>query len=288
MSNIRSTDIIWNTHQVLFGGYPSQHIFLDGTIPVESEFTTLPFTTNYHKFNYASLVNGREGVLNGYPVFNRLNQPSYSVDKYPESINLPLRHLFPIPKSTLVKHNAILNGYPCIVLHNPYFINDGDILKYSDQHYITPKGARQMILNILTERRNSKYVLYSTQPRNAMCVGENTRIKLKWEDPVEDEWWEGTIALMRTDRFPLSDTESGTTTIGGTNRNVETGNKYKDDFLTVSNLTNGQKYYIVIATYNKERDMRLNEENKFIVVPQLTYTKVYDKYGNLIAFEPLT
>lgn len=288
MSNIKSTDTIWNTHQDYFGGYPSQSIFSDGTISIEQKMTTLPFPTNFHKFNIVSLVNGKDGLLNGYPTFNILNQPFYSVDKYPESINLPLRHLFPIPKSTLVKHNAILNGYPCAVAHNPYFINDADILKYSDQHYITPKGARQMILNILMERRNSIYALYSTQPRNAMCIAENTRIKLKWEDPVEDEWWEGTIALMRTDRFPLSDTESGTTTIGGTNRNVETGNKYKDDFLTVSNLTNGQKYYIVIATYNKERDMRLNEENKFIVVPQLTYTKVYDKYGNLIAFEPLT
>lgn len=288
MSNIKSADIIWNTHHDFFGGYPSQNIFLDETIPVESEFTTLPFPTNYHKFNYASLVNGEEGVLNGYPVFNLLNIPSYSVNKYQESINLPLRHLFPVPKSTWVKHNSILNGYPCIVAHNPYFINDGDILKYSDQYYITPKGARQMILNILMERRNSKYVLYSKQPRNVTCVGENNRIKLKWEDPVEDEWWEGTIALMRTDRFPLSDVEVGTTTIAGTNRSANTGNKYKDDFVTVSNLTNGQKYYIVIATYNKERDMRLNEDNKFIVVPQLTYTKVYDKYGNLIGFEPLT
>lgn len=287
MSNTKSTSVIWNTHQDYFGGYPSQSIFLDGTVQVETKFTTLPFPSDFNKFNHASLVNGKDGVLNGYPVFNRLNQPFYSVDKYPESVNLPLRHLFPVPKSTWVKHNSILNGYPCIVAHNPYFINDGDILKHSDQHYITPKGAKQLILNYLIEHSDNKHVLYSTQPRNATCVAENTRIKLKWEDPVEDEWWEGTVALMRTDRFPLSETEVDTTIITRTSKVSNNGNQYKDDFITVSNLVNGQKYYVVIATYNKERDMRLNEENKFIVIPQLTYVKVYDKYGNLVEIKPL-
>lgn len=288
MSNIKSADTVWNTHQDYFGGYPSQSIFLDGTVQVETKLTTLPFPNDFHKYNHVSLVNGKDGVLNGYPVFDRLNQPFYSVDKYPESINHPIRHLFPIPKTTFVTHNAILSGYPCTITHNPYFVNNGDILKYSDQHYITPKGARQLILNYLMERRNIEYVQYSTQPRNSTCIAENNRIKLKWEDPIEDEWWEGTVALMRTDRFPLSETEMNTTIIARTTKKQGNGNTYKDDFLTVSNLTNGQKYYIVIATYNKEHDMRLNEDNKFIVVPQLMYAKVYDKYGNLVGFEPLT
>ena len=50
MSSIKSTDTIWNTHQDYFGGYPSQSIFLDGTISIEQKMTTLPFPTNFGKW----------------------------------------------------------------------------------------------------------------------------------------------------------------------------------------------------------------------------------------------
>lgn len=139
----------------------------------------------------------------------------------------------------------------------------------------------------LTQTTQKNFFLHSPQVTNIQVLEENTRLKFKWEDPVESEYWSKTYVLTRTDRFPEKVSEIGTSIKGATSKAGGTTNAYKDSWFIASGLTNGIPLYCVIVTANPLGEITTYNDTKFILTPKQTYEFIKDENGQNIGIRPI-
>lgn len=279
---------IWNIEGNLFNGFPATTDFLTGgTINVEPSFTRLPLPTNFQKYD-CSIIAGVEHLFNGFPALSKFIE-SKSLKEVHAQCNLPIHPLFPLPIYCWHVENELFDNMPITIYHNPTFMNDIDIHEYSNAHYLTPLQAKKFIVNYMIKKAKEKAVKYSKQIKNRKVIGHNNRIEVNWEDPIEDENWKGTLLLFNKTKFPTKEHELGTEVLASTSKSLDgrMENKYKTTPFKITGLENGKTYYVVIATFNKNRQLVINAENKFKITPKLNYEKIYDDNGRLIEVRPI-
>lgn len=276
-----------NIQANILNGYPILDCYLTGgqnDVTNYNHLLSLPIKPNI-PFSPTVVGSNTYNILNGYPVPMSVNNAfTNDIKDYYNLLVLPIRPNIPLASTVLIKNSSILNGYPVPMHMDNTFINDAYVAKYPNNKFITPYSAKVLIRNYLLEKIQLQVI--PRQVINPEIYPVTKGAKMKWTDPVEDENWQGTKVIARTDRFPTDLNEVGNIILASTNIRNSTGNQYKDEFYINKAQTNDIPLYCVFVTYNAAGDCSFNEENKFIITPKQEYEYIKNEYGDIIDVKP--